>query len=549
MKEFSTYLLIIFTGLMSWQCANRLSLEGGERDEEGPVLITDKSDENFQRNFKEREFELSFNEFVKIDKANEQIVISPLIRYNLTPTVRGKKIIFKFNEDEVLLPNTTYNIQFGEAIQDITEGNPINDLRYVFSTGRMIDSMQMRVKVLDLNDGKPVFGALVMLYETLSDTVIRKGRPTYFSKTDSSGLAVVQNCRPGDFRIFALVDENRNYQFDLAEEKIGHIDYFISSSLDEQQVYTIYLYNEIEPPYQQDVVKLDSQLYEVIIGGEIDYLYWSSEDGKPIESFIEKDTLFILTSPDILSIILSSDYSESDTIIIADITQRKNVKNRFRTIPPPKLKARYNSNDRITLDARWKNPVIDFDLQEIRVLNKQYEYILPSAIKLESMSDDDLKTTFSWNHKEVRDTLIFLPGAVSTWFAINDTILLPMRPLKTESLSNLIVKTTGLDSTQSYVAILRSSNGELVEKTQIKGVSNHTWEIPGIFPSNHELELITDHNDNGKRDGGWFDKRQLPEPSNITKIDNLRPDWDVQVEISPHRQNKAEPPGEIEIRD
>ena len=539
MRETCIYILILVIGCISWQCANRLSLEGGERDQQPPILNTDDSDENFQRNFSEREFELTFDEFVKINKPNEQIVISPPLQYSLTPVVRGKKIIFKFNPDEPLRENTTYNIQFGEAIQDITESNPVNNLRYVFSTGNVIDSMEVRVQVVDLNDNTPVLGAMVMLYETLSDTVIRKGRPTYFSRTDSSGQATVQNCRPGEYRVIALVDENRNYQFDLAEEKIGYIDTFIVSTLDEKIVHDVFVFSEIEPPYQLDVVKLDSQLYAIVVGGEIDYLDWSVEEPEPIETFVDKDTLYIRTPFNNDYIILSSDYSEPDTIAFNKIKLKKEAKNRFRKITPPRQVVQEN-NGMLTMEATWKNPIINFDENKLRLYNQAKE-LVQVEINTEPISDNGLKTLFSWNHSDMRDSIIFLPGAVRTWYGTNDTILLPLKPLKAESLSNLIVASTNLDSTLTYVLILRSTNGEPLYTTQIKEKLEDEWTIPGLFPAKYNLELITDYNGNGRRDGGWFDKRQIPEPSNVVQVDNLRPDWDVQVEISPGKRDRPKP--------
>lgn len=532
MKNCTLHIIILFTGILFWSCANRLGLEGGLRDQQAPVMNWEDSDQNFIRNFDQDEFQLAFNEFVKVDNPNEQIVISPPLNYGLTPVSRGKKIIFRFHPDEVLLENTTYTIQFGEAIQDITESNPIQNLRYVFSTGNIIDSMQVRVMVRDLQDKSKVPDALVMLYETLSDTVIRKGRPTYFSKTDSSGLAVVENCRPGQYRIFALIDENRNYQFDLPEEKVGHIDTFINSTLDSSLVHNIFLYSEIDPPIQLATSRIDSQIIAITIGGASEYLTWRSIDSSALKSYWNRDTLFISSNPGLNSIILESEYSKPDTLSLHKIKPNANSGSRFKNLQILKQEAKIINNNmslRLTMD----NPILSIDQTKVFLFNHAGEIIKDPnlSMRIDSQFIDILHV--SWNHKNKRDSFFFEPGAISTWLTESDSIIKPIRPQQAESLSNLLVDVTDLNEDTQYILELYSTSDELLQSTTIRGQSTFNWKAPGLFPKKHKLVLITDLNRNGRRDGGWFDRRQLPEPVISSEINNLRPDWDVQTTIKP----------------
>ena len=527
------YMLICFIGLISWQCANRLGLEGGLRDETPPSVNWEDSDKNFQLNFNKNEFELSFNEFVKLKNPGEQIVISPPLRYSLTPVSRGKRVIFRFHPDETLLENTTYNIQFGEAIQDITESNPADQLRFVFSTGNVIDSMHVRAIVRDQGDGSVVSDCLVMLYETLSDTVIRSGRPTYFSRTDSAGVALVQNCRPGQYRVFALTDANRNYQFDLAEERVGHIDTFINSTLDFSDLHEINLYSEIIPPIQTKVTQIDSQLVAITITGEKEYLTWRSVDSSPLQFYWNKDTLF-LWNPNTFRapFILESEYTEPDTINIAKLKLRSSNKNRFTQLILTRQEAKIIGK-KMKVAIWWNNPVVNYNATNFHLFDSKGKQLDSSLVAIEVDSVTRELTHVSWNHTNKRDSFLLTPGAFISWKASNDSLLQPMRPQRAESLSNLIVEVAQIKAENQYILQLFTDNDVLLKSTIFKGVEKYKWKVEGLFPSKHQLILITDLNKNGRRDGGWFDARQLPEPQVSSDIDNLRPDWDVQTTINP----------------
>ena len=522
-------LLIILCGVVI-QCANRIGLEGGLKDDTPPALNTEDSDENFKTNFKDDKFELVFDEFVKVDKPAEQIVISPPLQYTLVPVVRGKRIIFQFNEEEKLLENTTYTIQFGESIQDITESNPISNLRYVFSTGSVIDSMQMLVRVRDMISRQVVPDVLVMLYETLSDTVIRSGRPIYFSKTDSSGIARVENCRPGNFRIIALHDENNNYHLDLSEEKIGHIDTFIQTVVAPDEAIDLFIYRELVPPVLLDVRRIDTSIYALTIDGDINYIKLTSLSQSSMDFYVEADTLFVQTANSNDSLVLSSDYTEPDTIYLSSIKQQKQ-KSRFDQMRIKRETAYINSNS-VEFHIEWNNPVMAIDQNQFRIQTDDSVWILAPDLSLE-LDTSNKKVVLGWQHDNCRDSVLLLPGLVTSWTSSHDTIIRELRLRKPEFLSNLIVEVQQLDTTQQYILQLKSSRDELIDETIISGVGSDKWIVEQLDPTTYRLDIITDFNKNGRKDLGWFDFRQFPEPVNSLEIDNLRADWDVQVAIKP----------------
>ena len=525
------YLVLTIVLLTTIQCANRIGLEGGLIDTTPPNLNTDDSDPNFVTNFNDDKFELVFDEFVRINKPGEQIIISPPLQYNLIPIVRGKKIVFEFNSEEELLENTTYTIQFGESIQDITESNPISNLRYVFSTGNIIDSMEVLVQVRDLIDGRPVPDALVMLYETLSDTVIRTGRPIYFSKTDSSGIARVENCRPGEFRVFSLVDENKNYQFDQPEERVGHIDTFIQSSIDPEKAVSIFLYQELIPPVLLDIRRIDSLIFALTIDGDINYVELESLNNSPLRQFIDEDTLFVQTTNYQDSLVFKSDYADADTIFLAPIRQARKKNNRFGQLKVERETSFLNGKF-MDFHIYWDNPILEIDADQVRILSSDSIWIKPKDLTVE-IDEDERKLMLTWKQDDERDSVLLLPGLVTSWISINDTILTELRPRRPEFLSNLIADVQGLDTTAQYILQLLSSKDELIDEILVSERSTYEWTIEQLDPSKYRLDIITDFNKNGQKDLGWFDFRQFPEPVNSLEIDNLRADWDVQVSIRP----------------
>jgi hypothetical protein len=112
-----------------------------------------------------------------------------------------------------LLPNTSYSINFGNAIVDINEGNPLKDFTYVFSTGRYVDSMQYSGRVIMAYTGKPDSTLIAMLHDKLYDSAVAKERPRYIARIDSSGYFTFSNIHPGVYDLFALKDETGLHEY------------------------------------------------------------------------------------------------------------------------------------------------------------------------------------------------------------------------------------------------------------------------------------------------------------------------------------------------
>ncbi len=154
----------------------------------------------FQHAFSQRRIELVFDEWVTLSDVGTQVVVSPTLLKRPEVKLKGKKVVVELPEEDTLRPNTTYTINFGTAVKDLHEGNPAENLRFVFSTGDYLDSLTVNGSVVDAFTGDPVEKVSVMLYENLGDSVPRKERPYYFARTNKTGQFSIQNVRPGRFK-------------------------------------------------------------------------------------------------------------------------------------------------------------------------------------------------------------------------------------------------------------------------------------------------------------------------------------------------------------
>ena len=180
---------------------------------------------NKSTNFSGKQIELTFDEFINSQGMSQELVVSPPMEKNPEIRMRGKTLIVEFLDE--LRENTTYTLSFGETIKDLNEGNILRNFEFVFSTGEKLDSLGVLGMALQAFNREfpetedPVF---VMLYENLSDSAPLLEIPDYVGKITPQGAFLINNVRPGTYRLFALQDMNRNYKYDVPEEMIGFLD-------------------------------------------------------------------------------------------------------------------------------------------------------------------------------------------------------------------------------------------------------------------------------------------------------------------------------------
>ena len=204
--------------LLLVSCAKMGQPDGGWFDETPPKVIgAEPADGGIRVTAKK--VNIYFDEFIKVDNPSEKVVVSP--PQLETPEIKasGKKIQVSLLDS--LKPNTTYTIDFSDAISDNNEGNPLGNYTYSFSTGEVIDTMEVSGYVLEAENLEPIKGILVGLYSDLADSAFCKQPMLRVSRTDSRGRFVIKGVAPGSYRIYALQDMDGNYMFNQKSEKIA----------------------------------------------------------------------------------------------------------------------------------------------------------------------------------------------------------------------------------------------------------------------------------------------------------------------------------------
>lgn len=215
------WICAIAIALIVYACANKGYPEGGPKDTTPPVVIAEVP-ASFTKNFNKKKVEIYFDEFVQLKDINEKFIISPPLKK--VPKVRLKGKYIQVELSDTLKPNTTYSLDFADAIVDNNEGNPLGYYRYVLSTGDRIDSLEVSGNVVNAESGEPMLGVYVQLYSKLGDSVPLLEIPDYIARTDSSGFFRITNLRDTTYRIMAIEDNNKDYKYTPEAEMFAFLD-------------------------------------------------------------------------------------------------------------------------------------------------------------------------------------------------------------------------------------------------------------------------------------------------------------------------------------
>ena len=221
MKMLPIFLLALFTIhclLFTVSCAKMGSPDGGWYDDDPPKVVrcepTDQS-----TNVSQKKITIWFDEFIKLEDATNKVIISPPQLEVPEIKASGKKVIVELEDS--LKSNTTYTIDFSDAISDNNEGNPLGSYTFTFSTGEKIDTFEMAGYVLDASNLEPIKGIMVGLYDDLADSAFKTKPMLRVSRTDSRGHFVVKGIAPGTYRAYALQDMDNDFRFTQRGENLA----------------------------------------------------------------------------------------------------------------------------------------------------------------------------------------------------------------------------------------------------------------------------------------------------------------------------------------
>ena len=307
--------------VLLYSCASIGRIEGGAIDETPPRFLSGTPAPGALRVTKKK-VSIEFDEFIKLDKPAEKVVISPPQVQQPEVKANGKKVVITLQD--TLKANTTYTIDFGDAIQDNNEGNPLENFTYAFSTGERLDTMAVSGTVLNAADLEPVKGILVGLYANLSDTAFTKLPLERVGRTDSRGRFSIRGVAPGSYHIYALQDADQNYYYSQPTEIIAFNDSLIIPTSERRM--------------RQDTAWIDSLTIDSI--AEVEYTHFLPDDillrcfkelslihrqVRAERQTPEKFSLYFTAPSDSLPLLKGLNFDEQDAFVIEDLTGRKDT--------------------------------------------------------------------------------------------------------------------------------------------------------------------------------------------------------------------------------
>lgn len=219
--------MLMFGAAFLWSCANAMQPTGGPRDSLPPVVIG--ATPSFgTTDFKDTRITISFDEYVQVTNQQSEFFVSPPLKKKPTIIVKGRGI--QIDILDTLKENTTYALNFGNSIKDNNEGNPLGSFRYVFSTGKEIDSMYMSAYTVSAEKGDTVSNTLLFFFPAEVDSIpdydstMFNLTPSVLARGESNGIVLAQNLKPIDYRVYAVKDNNTNFAYDPGVDDVAFLD-------------------------------------------------------------------------------------------------------------------------------------------------------------------------------------------------------------------------------------------------------------------------------------------------------------------------------------
>lgn len=521
------FLVILFVTLSS--CAKRGTPDGGPVDETPPEYVRARP-ENFTTNFDAEEIRIYFNEYIKMNDPQRQIIISPPMdpRPEITPLGTASKSI-RIKITDTLEPNTTYTVNFGRSITDNNEGNPLDYFTYAFSTGPYIDSLTVAGNVSDALLKVPDPFISVMLYEvdsTYTDSAIYNRIPRYVTNTlDSATTFQLKNLKEGTYQLVGMRDLNNNYLFDPGTDKIAFADEYIT--IPTESIFDLILFKE-DPRFQ--LVRPQQKSAQHLLFGykgvtEPDSLKIKLTSLKP-EDFVstitkdrEKDTLHYWYKPDL----------ERDTLRFA--VELSNYRDTLFT------RIKEMEQDSLHFDF-FPTSTINFDQDLLILPNIPLTTINDSLISLVDKDTVQVPFTSTYNNwtnelnlsfdKKEQQTyrLTAFPGAFTDFFGTeNDTVSTQVRTRAFSDYGNLVIN---LQNVRKFPVILQLTTEKGVVEAEKYSTGNTSINFQNIRPGKYLLRLVYDSNENRIWDSGSFlEKRQPEKVVYFPEVLDVRANWDI----------------------
>lgn len=521
------FLVLLVTALV--QCARRGTPSGGEKDTVPPKLIKAEP-ENMTLNFKSKKIKLYFDEYIKLNKVQEQLIVSPPLKYppQISPQGGAAKLI-EITIKDTLKENTTYTFNFGQSIVDNNEGNPNSFLSYVFSTGDFIDSLKVSGVVKDAFNRKADSFISVLLYEidsSYTDSTTYKKLPNYIANTlDSTTIFHLRNLKEGRYAMIAIKDVGKNNMFNQKTDKIAFLKDTVSLPTD--STYLLTLFKEI-PDYLISVPNFAAK-NKIIFGYQGEHQDIQIEPLTPLPDSVrttvtkerEKDTLNYWFTPfgadSLVFKVTNEKLGIRDTLTVKS---RKLASDSLMIVP----------NQRSTLDfgipfsISVNIPIVQMDSSKIYIMDKDSIAVPFSAFLDRVKNKVDLDFDVDPNQKY---NVSLYQGAIADFFGnVNDSLTYQLATKSYADYGNLRLTISGK---VQYPLMVQLTDEKEAIKREIYATDPKILEFNHIPPAKYLVRAIFDTNGNGKWDTGNYLKKIQPEKVRYyPEVIDVRANWELE---------------------
>lgn len=503
-----------------------MPLTGGEKDVKPPKEV-ESFPKNGSTNFSADEIEIEFDEFIQTQNLNAQLIVSPLMETPPEITVKNKKLIIKLKD--TLTENTTYSLNFGSAISDITENKPFPNYKYVFSTGDYVDSLSYSGTIINAKDLTPQEKIYVLLYNQFEDSVPLKEKPRYIAVSDKEGNYNITNIAAGQYKLFAINDINNNYLFDLPNEEIAFSDELITINessknnilkLFKEENSIQYIVKSKHKKYGKIDVILNSPPTELAITPLVNI----PEEWSVKETNLNNDSLTFWILPSVTNNEIDLEFKDNNGVI--DTLN-------FTLINEKKFK-----DSSLTVQSNILGP---FDLNKniLLEINRPHVAYYPDSLKLledsiviqpnESLINTDVRDfELTYNFKENTNyQLIIPPNTFEDIYGIkNDTTIISFKTKKLTDYGTIALNITP-NFTENYIIQL-VKNKNVIQQNFMAGSSLINYKY--LLPGNYQLKLIIDtNNDKEWTTGNYINKQQPEKIIFYEKEITIRANWDNDI--------------------
>ncbi len=520
------YLAAVFL-LFITSCAQIVSPTGGPVDITPPSAVGYLPD-SAATNIKPSRIAIQFNEYIQLRDVAKEFVISPSLKNIPDVTATSKTVTVRIKD--TLEDNTTYIIDFGRSIADITESNS-TPFRYIFSTGPTIDSLELTGKIENVLTKKPEPDFTVMLYKTFSDSAPYNLKPYYYTRTNKEGIFRFTNLKAGTYKLFSLKDANNNFIPDL-EEAIAFTEdpVVIDTSTAELKLESF-----IEAP-----TKIFIRKTELPFPGKIQMVYSKDAGDVSINFPEEKKSATLIqteysTGKDTITLWFTNPQSDSILFIAKTAFTSDTLEKKLPTAKGRKGGEQYGI---VSSEIEPQGMIYKDDITFITTA--PLDSINTKLIRLKTGQKDTtvvishdtlLNKTFTLKMKFDQDTvnrLMFLPGALTFFNGNrNDTIGYTFVKKSTDTFGTLLL--TMENVTVPVIVEVMNEQGHIKGRMVTAPGKDNTLFLKNLVPGSYSARMIIDSNDNGKWDTGNYLGKTKPEKViQLNKGLPVKAGWDLE---------------------